>query len=134
MPGRAETLLQRIVTKARRGHCGDPVGTVAFYGPDDKRAVKVVVGISPDPQRGITETRKWWNVERDVREDAKLLEEVLAFLSSQNVKSLIMTNGVYGCPHEAGIDYPDGESCAQCSFWQDHDRDVGLIGLDHRQR
>jgi hypothetical protein len=132
MPGRAENLLKRIVAKARRGHRGDPVGTVAFYGPDDHHATKLVVGISPDRNIGITETRKWFSDGKgesdDVRQDAKMLEEVLDFLSAQNVKSLVMTNGVYGCPHEEGVDYPEGQHCEQCSFWIDRNRDVPLIG------
>jgi hypothetical protein len=128
MSGRAETLLQRIVTKAQRGHRGDPVGTVAFYGPDGQFASKLVIGISPDPQRGVTETRKWSNEALDVRQDAKLLEEALAFLSQHNVKSVVMTDGIYGCPHEEGIDYPEGQSCERCSFWKDRDRNVFLIG------
>jgi hypothetical protein len=128
MPGRAETLLQRIIAKASRGHRGDPVGTVAFYGPNDQRASKVVVGISPDASVGISETRKWFNEADDVREDAAILEEILAFLSDQNVRSLVVTNGVYGCPHEEGIDYPEGQSCEQCAFWKDRARDVTLIG------
>jgi hypothetical protein len=127
MPGRAETLLERIESKARRGNRGDPVGTVAFYGPDDQHANKLVVGISPAPALGITETRKWWS-EIDVRADAPLLEEVLEFLSAQNVRSVVMTAGVFGCPHEEGVDYPEGTTCEQCTFWIGRDRDVPFIG------
>jgi len=29
-----------------------------------------------------------------------------------------MTNGVIGCPHEEGIDYPLGEDCPFCPFWK----------------
>lgn len=127
MPGRAATLLQRIVDKARRGNRGDPVGTVAFYGPDDQRASKVVVGISPDRVAGITDMRKWFS-EQDVREDVQTLQEILAFMSEKQVKSVVVTDGIYGCPHEAGIDYPEGGDCAECAFWKDKERDVPLIG------
>lgn len=117
----------RIVEKARRGHRGDPVGTVALYGPDDQRAVKLVVGFSPNPTVGIAETRKWWS-DGDVREDVRVLEEVLAFISEKRVKSLVMTDGVYGCPHEEGVDYPEGGACEVCPFWKGRDRNVPLIG------
>jgi hypothetical protein len=127
MPTRAQTLLQRIEQKALRGHRGDPIGTVAFYGPDDQRASKLVVGISPDPNAGITETKKWFS-EADVREDANILEEALGFLASSNVRSVVMTAGIFGCPHEEGIDYPEGESCEACPFWKDRDRSVPFIG------
>ena len=128
MPARAQTLLERIIQKAARGHCGDPVGTVAFYGPDDQRASKVVVGISPSEAVGISETRKWWSEADDVRNDAQILEQVLTFLSDRNVRSLIVTDGIFGCPHEAGIDFPEDASCEQCPFWKDRERDVGVIG------
>jgi hypothetical protein len=128
MPGRAETLLQRIISKASRGHRGDPVGTIAFYGPDDQRASKVVVGISPNASVGISETRKWFDEAGDVREDAKILEEVLEFISEQSVRSVVVSYGVYGCPHEEGIDYPEGQHCEQCVFWKDRPRDVAVIG------
>jgi hypothetical protein len=127
MPRRAETLLGRIEEKARRGHRGDPVGTVAFYGPDDQRASKLVVGISPDPAAGISETRKWFS-EEDVREDAQALEEALAFLAEKAVRSVVMTAGIFGCPHEEGVDYPEGAPCPQCPFWIGRDRDVPFIG------
>ncbi|MEY4581215.1 MAG: hypothetical protein RL701_5918 [Pseudomonadota bacterium] len=151
MSGRAQHLFQRIVTKAKRGHRGDPVGTVAFYGPSNEHASKVVVGISPSRHSGVTELRKWLSIPQnvnagedktveptheqkpaadaeDVRNNVKVLEEVLTFLSTQGVKSVVVTNGVYGCPHEEGSDYPEGESCQQCSFWIDRVRDVPIIG------
>jgi hypothetical protein len=31
-------------------------------------------------------------------------------------------NRIVGCPHDEGIDYPDGEKCPQCSFWANRDR------------
>jgi hypothetical protein len=127
MPRRAETLLGRIEEKARRGHRGDPIGTVAFYGPDDQCATKLVVGISPNPADGITETRKWLS-ELDVREDVKALEEALAFLAEKDVRSVVMTAGVFGCPHEAGVDFPEGEACPHCPYWNGRERDVPLIG------
>jgi hypothetical protein len=118
MPRRAETLLGRIEEKARRGHRGDPIGTVAFYGPDDQCATKLVVGISPNPADGITETRKWLSE----------LEEALAFLAEKDVRSVVMTAGVFGCPHEAGVDFPEGEACPHCPYWNGRERDVPLIG------
>jgi hypothetical protein len=129
MPRRADTLLQRIEAKAARGHRGDPVGTVAFYGPDDRRATKLVVGFSPDPGRGITETRNWSSAnDNDVREDARILEAALAFLGAHDVRSVVMTAGVFGCPHEPGVDFPEGGTCEKCQFWKSHVRDTLLIG------
>src|SRR5262245_19060905 len=128
MPTRAQTVLKRLQENASRGHRGDPVGTVAFYGPDDQIASKVVVGISANATVGITETRKWLS-EPDLRDIADVLDEVLAYLSEHNVRSLVVTGGIFGCPHEEGIDYPEGESCAKCEFWRGRDRsNIPLIG------
>jgi hypothetical protein len=43
-------------------------------------------------------------------------------LREHDVHSLIMMEKIFGCPHEEGIDYPEGASCPQCPFWKDRDR------------
>lgn len=126
--GRAETLLKRIVEKAARGYRGDPLGTIALYGPDDQHASKLVVGISPSADVGITQTRTFTNADHDVRKDADILSEVLEYLGAQRVKSLVITDGVCGCPHEEGVDYPEGGACQYCEYWRGRARDVPLIG------
>lgn len=35
---------------------------------------------------------------------------------------MAMTDSILGCPHEEGIDYPEGGSCPQCPFWSGRDR------------
>jgi hypothetical protein len=129
MPGgRAETLLKRIVTRAQRGYRGDPLGTIAFYGPDNQHASKLVVGISPSANAGITETRSFCNADADVRSDAQVLADVLAYLTGRRVKSIVLTDGICGCPHEEGVDYPEGSACEYCEYWRGRARDVPLIG------
>ena len=49
-------------------------------------------------------------------------DKVLAFLKDHAAKSVIVTDGLIGCPHEEGIDYPEGKSCPQCPYWAGHDR------------
>jgi hypothetical protein len=39
------------------------------------------------------------------------MEELLAFIAEHSTKSVIMADGIIGCPHQEGIDYPDGEVC-----------------------
>jgi hypothetical protein len=103
------------------------VGTVAFYGPDDQRASKVVAAISPNPTEGISETRKWVG-EPDLRDNADVLDEVNEFLKKHDARSIVITAGIFGCPHEEGVDYPEGEVCAQCPFWTGRQRDVPFLG------
>ena len=40
-----EQARKRLTKKAKKGFRGFPVATVAFYGPDDRRASKLAVGI-----------------------------------------------------------------------------------------
>jgi hypothetical protein len=113
--------------KAKRGLTGYPVGTIAFYGPDDRRATKVAVGIVPAPQSELTEMRRWSGETGDLRMDDTILAEVIAFLREHQVRSVAMTEGILGCPHEEGIDYPDGETCPDCPYWAERDRWTGKL-------
>jgi hypothetical protein len=112
--------------KARRGFRGFPAATIAFYGPDDKRASKVAIGIvvaegaEPVMERLFTE-------DGDARTDPAIGASILRLLQDQGVKSVIMTDGIIGCPHEEGIDYPDGQVCPQCPFWAHRNRWTGEI-------
>ena len=38
---------QSLKKRVRRGFRGYPLATIAYYGPDEKRASKVAVGIVP---------------------------------------------------------------------------------------
>jgi len=97
--------------KARIGFRGHPLGTIACYGPDDRRASKMVVSVFPAPDSEAIELRRWFRDFGDVRADHEILGEVVSFLRTHAVRSIAMVDGVIGCPHEEGIDYPDGEDC-----------------------
>ena len=103
---------------------GDPVGTVAFYGPDDRTATKVAVGIVPAAGEPVAALERWFNDDLDVRLDPKIGNAVLAFLRKHAVRSVVVTGGIFGCPHEEGIDYPDGEECPLCPFWAGRERQL----------
>lgn len=111
--------------KAKRGFRGYPVGTVAFYGPDDRRASKVVVGVI-ESRGGEPILRKWFSEDRDLRRADDVISEAGSFLSAHGVHTVTMVDRIFGCPHEEGTDYPDGEKCPKCPFWADKDRFSGL--------
>jgi hypothetical protein len=113
--------------KAKRGVRSYPVGTIAFYGPDDRRATKVAVSIIRAPQAEPTELRRWFAATGDVRNDVTVLGEIAAFLRDNEVHSVAMVERIIGCPHEEGIDYPDGESCPVCPFWAGRNRWTGEL-------
>lgn len=113
--------------KARR-KTGYPIGTIAFYGPTDQFASKVVSGILVDEKdEDVTYLEKWFAHGTDVREDVTILEQIVAFLSEHQVQRVAMVDRIIGCPHEEGIDYPHGETCPQCPFWAHRDRWTGEI-------
>jgi len=49
-------------------------------------------------------------------------ESILARRREHDARSLVMMEEFFSCPHEEGIDYPEGGSCPQCPFWKDRDR------------
>jgi len=112
---------KHISKKARKGIKGYPVATVAFYGPTNVVATKLVCGIIKHEDPEAEPMRKWFS-ESDVRKSEKILGEVLAFIEENGVKSIGMADDIMGCPHEEGIDYPEGESCPKCSYWKGRDR------------
>jgi hypothetical protein len=114
--------------KARRGFRGFPVATIAFYGPDDTRASKAAVGIVNEDGAAPTALQRWFTEEGDVRKDQGITSEILHFVRDHGAKSVAMSDGIIGCPHEEGIDYPEGQVCPQCPFWAHRDRWSGDSG------
>jgi hypothetical protein len=102
--------------KAKVGVRGYPAGTIAYYGPDDRRASKVAVNVimSEDGGEGAADLRRWTKDEGDIRKDLGVLSEIAEFLRSRGVRSVALVDRIIGCPHEEGIDYPDGEACPHC--------------------
>jgi len=115
----------RLEQRARKGHRGYPAATVAFYGADASRASKVVVGIIPIEGGELSELRKWTSENEDLRHDSPISREILQFLKEHAVKTVMMSPGIIGCPHEEGIDYPEGDVCPNCPYWATRDRWTG---------
>ena len=108
--------------KAKQGFRGYPIATVAFYGPTADLATKVVVAIVQDEGREPDPLERWFSEDTDVRSDSAVGDKVLAFVKEHAAKSMIVTDGLIECPHEEGIDYPEGKSCPQCPYWAGRDR------------
>jgi hypothetical protein len=114
--------------KARRKMVEYPVATIAYYGPDHLFASKVVVGIiltEKDEDAG--EFKEWYSTGVDVRKDANILQEILKFIQEKDAKRVTMVDRIIGCPHEEGIDFPEGEACPQCPYWENRDRWSGEL-------
>ena len=120
-----ERARKRLDRKAKKGLRGWPLATVALYGPDDRLATKLAVGIVPAEGAEATDLRRWLSEgQGDIRTDNRVAEEVLAFITEAGVKSVVMTDRIIGCPHEEGIDY-EGSTCPVCPFWAGRDRWTG---------
>jgi hypothetical protein len=92
-----------------------PIGTAAMYGPDDKTTTKIAAAvILHDGAEPIM--RRW--VATDVTTNPKVQQEMQEFFLQHGVKSVAMSQGNLGCPHEEGEDFPDGEDCPFCPFWR----------------
>jgi hypothetical protein len=113
--------------KAKRGFRGYPVATIAYYGPDDKRASKVAVGILEEEDGAVTAMERWFSDDGDVRADDSILQAILEFIKDRGVQSVVMADRIIGCPHEEGKDYPEGEKCPRCPFWATRDRWSGEV-------
>ena len=111
--------------KAKQGFRGYPLATIAFYGPTATVATKVVVSIVRDAGHDPDPLQRWFSEDTDVRNDEAIAEQILAFLKEHGTKSVIATDGLIGCPHEEGTDYPEGTACPQCPYWAGRDRFSG---------
>lgn len=63
----------------------------------------------------------------DVRTENQINEEIFRFIEGNAPKSIVMVDRIMGCPHEEGIDYPEGGKCPQCAFWRNRDRFSGHV-------
>jgi Protein of unknown function (DUF1186)/SEC-C motif len=107
----------------QRSRAKYPVATVSAYGPDNRRATKLVVGILRRAgQKSLNPMRSWSTDTTDVRNDPVVAAELADWLHSQGIKDTLSYDRIIGCPHEEGIDYPMGRTCPQCPFWAGIDR------------
>ena len=127
VPLKATWFRDKLRKKAKQGFQGYPVATVTYYGPDDKHASKVSVGIILVEGGEVAALERWFNEASDVRMDAEVNEGIVGYLRQHGVKSVIAPDRILGCPHEEGTDYPDGETCPKCSFWAIRDRFTGQV-------
>lgn len=96
--------------------------TIAFCGPTADFASKVAVAVFISEGGEPEVLERFFSDGADVRFDEVVGEKVLSVIQSHSVQSVVMTDSIIGCPHEEGVDYPEGTSCPQCPFWAGRDR------------
>jgi hypothetical protein len=119
-----DAFIKRLYKKAKKGARGWPLATVAFYGPNLSQATKVAVGIVPGANVEPQEMRAWLVESGDVRFDQEIARQILTFIEEHGAISVVMSDGIMGCPHQEGLDY-EGPWCPQCAFWHGRDRFTG---------
>jgi hypothetical protein len=112
-----EHLMKGLERRAQKGFQGYPLGIIAFYGNTDKIATKAVIGIVKEAGQPPEHIKKWIIENGDLRKDVPSIKELFRYIEAHNVQSVALTPGIYYCPHEPGIDFPQGGTCPHCSFW-----------------
>ena len=102
--------------KEEGSHGKFPVGTVAYYGPDDKTTTKIAAGVVA--REDAEPVMQRWIGDENIRTDEKVAAEIKRFFARHGVKTVVSTDIVIGCPHEEGIDFPLGQDCPLCPFWK----------------
>jgi len=95
----------------------------AFCAPRRQRQPKASRSV-PAEDAEATDLRRWFSEGADIRNDAGVAEEVLAFIDAAGARSIVITDRIIGCPYEEGIDY-QGPTCPSCPFWAGRDRWTG---------
>src|SRR5579859_5733708 len=90
---------RKTFTRLARRHTGYPIATVAYYGPDDKYATKVAVGIVGQLDKVIA-LERWFATTQDVRLDEHIFEQMIAFIERHQANRIALADRIIGCPHE----------------------------------
>ena len=96
MKARRLSLHKRLQKKAKKGFRGYPVATIAFYGPDDRFASKVAVGIVSRVNEETLALERWFSEDIDVRNDPAVGEAIPLFIEQYDIKSVVVADGVIG--------------------------------------
>ena len=80
------------------------------------RGLEALLNPATRPEGAEPVLKRW--VGTDVTTSPKVQKELQAFFEQHGVKSVAMSEGNMGCPHEEGEDFPHGEDCPFCPFWK----------------
>lgn len=125
------TRVREILTRRRRGsipresrHAPEYAGR-ASRGPADKPLQPASAGIIPAEAAEPAAHERWFSDDHGIREDVAIATALGAFIVQHREKTVVMSDRIIGCPHEEGIDYPQGQTCPVCPFWATRDRWTG---------
>ena len=91
-----------------------PLATITYHGPNPSLATKITVGILKDKDQ--LPVIKSWSGDK-IAEDEDAAKEIALFIQEYDVARVLTSEWVLSCPHEEGLDYPEGEVCPHCPDW-----------------
>jgi len=84
---------------SQRSRAKYPLATISAYGPDNRRATKLVVGILRRAgQKDANPMRNWSTNTGNVRTDPVIAAELADWLRSQEIKDTVSYDRIIGCP------------------------------------
>ncbi|WP_349665572.1 hypothetical protein [Echinimonas agarilytica] len=114
---------KRIAKRTSKGFQGYPLIAVAYYGPDDQTATKVVLEFVAE--EGAAPQIESFTTGSDIRKDEVVQTTILKIIERAQAKTVTQTDSVVGCPHQEGVDFMAGGDCPFCTFWQGKPRYTG---------
>jgi hypothetical protein len=95
--------------------------------PTIAEPAKHLLASFPGEDQDVIALQRWASETTDVRYDDDVISEMLAFIELHGARTIALSPTIIGCPHEEGVDYPDGEECPRCPFWHGRDRWTGKL-------
>ena len=92
-----------------------PLATITYHGPSPTHASKIVVGILKSKDQAPV-IQSWTGV--NIAENVEIAREITGFIKEHDVARVLTSEWVLSCPHQEGIDYPEGDLCPNCPDWQ----------------
>jgi hypothetical protein len=91
-----------------------PIGMLVYFGPDDSTISKIIAAVilTKDSEPIL---QSWEGTGIGMNPTTSV--DIGRFFTENQVVEVIMPDGVVGCQHEEGIDYPIGGQCPHCPFW-----------------
>jgi hypothetical protein len=96
MPIKNPSLFELEKMSRRKTIEGYPIGTVSYYGPTDKLASKVAVGIV-DEKQNVVDMKRWFSDREDIRRSEEITQKIVQYLKLHNVKNVVIPDRIIGC-------------------------------------
>lgn len=100
---------------SNRADVDPPFATLAYYGPDPTQTTKAVLTRIDGYEKAAGGMEKWYG--EAVHEDGDVQQDIEATMEDWGLDTLVVSQGVAGCPHEENVDFPEGQDCPECPFW-----------------